>query len=304
MSSHVPVMLDAVLRALAPARGSRIVDGTLGLGGHAEALLGAIGPEGRLIGIDRDAEMLARAEQRLAPFGGAFQGVRARISYIADVVRGLECEPVDGILLDLGICSAQIDDDARGMSFRESAAGAPLDMRMDRGHGATAAELLQRLGESELAERLHAGGVPAANRIARALCARRPLRTVGELLEVLRPLRLPRRHHHPATLVFQALRVAVNEELDELDAALEAAVEILAPGGRLVVLSYHSGEDQRVKAFFRREVRGCICPPDMPACGCGRVPRLRSRPAAAPLPNEVASNPRARSARLRTGERL
>jgi 16S rRNA (cytosine1402-N4)-methyltransferase len=303
VSAHVPVMLEGVLRALAPRPGGRYVDGTCGLGGHSEALLAAVAPSGRVVGIDRDREMLCRAEERLAGAGAAFVAVRARLSYLGDVVRGLELAPVDGVLLDLGICSAQLDDPERGLSFRH--ADAPLDMRLDRAHGETVGELLARIERDELREILRAGGVSGAGRTAEALLRARPLRTVGELREALRGVRAPQRRHHPATLVFQALRMAVNDETRELDTALEAALEVLAPGGRLAVLSYHSGEDRRVKEFFAREVRGCICPKGLPRCGCGRTARIaRVERSEAPDAAEVRRNARARSARLRVGERL
>jgi 16S rRNA (cytosine1402-N4)-methyltransferase len=281
------------------------VDATLGLGGHAEALLEATSPDGQLIGIDRDSHMLALARERLARFGSRLRAVQARFSAVADVVRGAGADPVDGILLDLGLCSAQIDDPERGFSFREEARSALLDMRMDPTRGESAAQLLARADEDELIQVLGEGDVPAPRRVARALVAGRPIPTVGALLDALEGVRLPRRRHNPATLVFQALRVAVNQELSELETALESSVELLAPGGRLVVLSYHSGEDRRVKQFFAREQRGCICPPDLPRCGCGREPRLhslvRGQQASA---EEIEHNPRARSARLRAGERL
>ncbi len=305
MPSHLPVMLEAVVEALAPRRGATLIDGTLGLGGHAEALLEAIGPEGRLIGIERDGSLLAVARERLARFGPAFRGVHTRLSFLREVVRGAGAAPVDGILLDLGVCSAQLDDPKRGFSFREDAREVPLDMRMDTSRGESAAELLARIDEDELAALLRDGGVAAPRRAARALRARQPLLTVGDLLDALRGFVLPRRGHHPATLVFQALRMAVNDKSRELQAALDASVDLLAPGGRLAVLSYHSGEHRLVKACFASEQRGCICPPDLPVCGCGRTPRLRpvvrSRGADAA---EIARNPRARSARLRATERL
>ena len=176
---------------------------------------------------------------------------------------------------------------------------------MSSEHGEAVSALLDRVDEPELATILGEGGVPTPRRVARALLAARPLRTVGELLAAVDGVRLPRRRHHPATLVFQALRIAVNGEMQEIDRALAGALDVLAPGGRLAVLSYHSGEDRRVKSFFAREVRGCICPPSLPRCGCGRSPRLRVVVrGAGPSAAEANENPRARSARLRVGERL
>jgi len=301
---HTPVMVAEVVELLAPRPGAHLVDATTGHGGHAEALLERLAPGGVLVGMDRDAEMLAVAERRLARFGSAARLFHARFSFLREVVTGAEVAPVDGVLFDLGVCSEQLDKLERGLSFRVGDAPVPLDMRMDRSRGETAAELLERLDEAELAELLRSGGVPSAGRVARALAARRPIRTVQELLAALEGVRLPRRRHHSATLVFQALRMAVNDELGELDAGLASAVEVLGPGGRLAVLSYHSGEDRRVKEFLRRESRGCICPPELPVCGCGKTPRMRLLGRGrGPSPEEARRNPRARSARLRGGVR-
>ncbi len=304
ISEHVPVMVEEVLTLLDPRPGARIVDATLGHGGHAERILERLGAEGELIGLDRDPQMLERAAKRLDRFGASARLVHARLAYLREVVHGTGADSVDGVLMDLGVNSEHLDDMTRGFSFKAEASALPLDMRMDQTQGETAAELIDRIDEAELAEHLHASEVPAPRRVAAALKAAAPIRTVQDLLDALSAVRLPRRKHHPATLVFQALRIAVNEEYAELDAGLEAAVEVLAPGGRLAVLSYHSGEDRRVKQFLAREQRGCICPPDLPVCGCGRVPRLRilARGDAA-SDDEVQRNPRARSARLRGGER-
>ena len=305
MAEHLPVMLQETVAALSPRPGGTVVDGTLGLGGHAESLLEKLGPDGLLIGIDRDPAMLARAQERLARFGAAFRAVHARLTQLRPAVRGIGAEPVDGILLDLGLCSAQLDDPARGFSFREQAKSAPLDMRMDPASGRPASALLAETEQSELEAVLREGGIPQPRRVARAILAKQPMRTVADLLEAVEGLHLPRRRHHPATLVFQALRIWVNEELADLERALESGAELLASGGRLAVLSYHSGEDRRVKEFFAREVRGCICPPDLPVCGCGRVARFRHTVRAArPSPAEIERNPRSRSAHLRAGERL
>lgn len=301
--SHVPVMRDAVLRALSLEAGARVVDGTLGHGGHARAMLDQVGEGGLLVGLDRDPAMLRLAAQYLARDTARTVLVRARSAYLAAVVRGLDVAPVDAVLLDLGLCTGQLDDPSRGFSFRHS--DAPLDMRMNASRGETVQELLSRVSERELAKILAEGGVPAPGRIARALVDARPLRVVSDLLGALRHVRLPARRHHPATLVFQALRIAVNAELAEIDAALAGALAVLRPGGRLAVLSYHSGEDRRVKTFLAREARGCVCPPALPRCGCGRTPRVRIVARGdGPEPAESHENPRARSARLRVGERL
>lgn len=304
MAAHVPVMLAGVLGALAPKPGARIVDATLGVGGHAEAILRALGSEGVLLGLDRDPEMLARAEARLQPLRTALRLVHARFSQLAEVVREAGLSAVDGVLFDFGVCSAQLDDPGRGLSFGAAAGGAPLDMRLDRGAGEPASALLAGLPEPALADLLRTGGVAMSRRVARALCAAAPLETTGDVVHALERVRLPRRRHHPATLVFQALRMAVNDEISELERGLAQAVEVLAPGGRLVALSYHSGEDARVKRFFAAEERGCICPPRLPRCACGRRPRLHVLVRGeGPSDDEVARNPRARSARLRGAER-
>ena len=226
--SHAPVMVDEVLELLSLREDSRIVDATTGHGGHAEKILERLGPNGLLVGLDRDPEMLEVAEKRLQRFGSRARLFHARFSFLREVAAAADALPVDGVLLDLGVCSAHLDRIERGMSFRAGDAPVPLDMRMDRSSGETAAELLARIGTEELAQLLRDGGVPAAGRVARALDARRPIRAVQDLVAALSGVRLPERRHHPATLVFQALRMAVNDELAELDAGLESALESLA----------------------------------------------------------------------------
>ena len=304
-SLHEPVMLEASLELLAPHPGARIVDATVGTGGHAEEILRRLKGKGELIALDRDPEMLECAAKRLSPFGSSVRLVHARISHLREVLVGSGLEPVDGILLDLGVCSLQLDDPTRGFRFAPADREVPLDMRMDRSTGPTAAGLLEQLEEPALARLLREGGVPRSRSFARAIRSRLPLRTAAELVQAVRAVRAPARTHHPATLIFQALRIAVNNEYAELEAALESSPDLLRSGGRLVVLSYHSGEDRRAKGFFAREARGCICPPGLPVCGCGRSARLRILArGAGPGTEEVARNPRARSARLRGGERL
>ncbi len=303
--AHTPVMLEPVLELLDARPGARIVDGTVGAGGHSEAIARRLAGQGQLISIDRDPEMLELAAKRLSPFGEAVRLMHVRLSHLRESLSGADLDPVDGILLDLGICSAQLDDLDRGFAFRRKASAAPLDMRMNRTQGPTAAQILESADAAQLTEILRDGGVPRPRAIARALLERRPLLTVGDLVGAIESLRLPHRAHHRATLVFQALRIAVNDEYAELEAVLENAIDLLRPGGRLVVLSYHSGEDRRVKGFLTREVRGCICPPDLPVCGCGRTPRVRILARGrGPSDDEVRANPRSRSARLRVGERL
>ena len=203
--------------------------------------------------------------------------------------------------MDLGVCSLHLDTPGRGFSFQ---ADGPLDMRLDPSGGETAAELLQRLSADQLAQVLREGGVPSPRRLARALKEHPPIDTTRQLAEIVRSVPQRRRRHHPATLVFQALRIAVNDEFGELETGLVAALDSLRPGGRLAVLSYHSGEDRRVKRFLAEQERGCICPPSLPVCGCGRRSSLkRIGRGRAPSPSETRHNPRARSARLRGAER-
>ncbi len=307
-------MLNECLALLAVQPGGFVIDGTVGDGGHAEAILKQSAPGGRLLGIDRDPEAVAFARQRLAPFG---ERVRVLQASFRDLARLCDEPPAkagraSGVLLDLGVSSRQIDEPARGFRFAEAdAEQTPLDMRMDPGSGQSAAELLAGIEERALATLLREfGEVPGAGKLARAICrARReaPLQSAADLRRVLNETATGRgRRHDPATLVFQALRIAVNDELGALDEGLAAALEVLAPGGRICVLAYHSLEDRRVKSCFAREERGCLCPPRQPLCNCGRRPRLKRlnpRPLR-PGADEIARNPRARSARLRAAEKL
>ncbi len=282
---HVPVLLAETLELLAVKPGGLWVDGTVGLGGHAEAVLRASAPDGRLLGLDRDGETLERAKKRLAAFGG-----RARLEPgdHREIPQRLGEERADGILLDLGISSAQLDDPERGFSFQ---AEGPLDMRMDRSRGETAADLVNRMRERDLADLIYAyGEEPASRRIARAIVearARQPIATTTELADVVRRAagRSRRPGLHPATRTFQALRIRVNGELDGLGEALERAASCLRPGGRLVVIAFHSLEDRAAKEAFRA----------LAARGFRPLTRKPVRPGEA----EVRVNPRARSARLR-----
>ncbi|HSL98287.1 MAG TPA: 16S rRNA (cytosine(1402)-N(4))-methyltransferase RsmH [Candidatus Deferrimicrobiaceae bacterium] len=309
---HVPVMADEVLAALAPAPGGHLIDATVGGGGHAERILSATDPDGRLLGLDADGAAIARVRARLGPrFGDRLRLRQANFSALAEVAQAEAFGAVDGTLFDLGLSSDQLADHGRGFGIRE---GGPLDMRFDPSRGMSAAELLASLDVGELTALLRRyGEEPFAGRIARAVVdagRTAPIQTAEELAAVVvrtTPGRAPgRRRVHPATRVFQALRIAVNEELTALEAGLAAAVDLLRPGGRLVVLSYHSLEDRIVKRFLRSERRGCTCPPAAPICVCGRQPRLRLLGAKGQVPSatEIAANPRARSARLRAAERL
>ncbi|HEX2040418.1 MAG TPA: 16S rRNA (cytosine(1402)-N(4))-methyltransferase RsmH [Acidimicrobiales bacterium] len=299
---HEPVMANEVVALFGDVPPGLVVDATVGGGGHARALLGAH-PQLRVLGLDRDPDALAAARTALAPFGERVRLVHDRFDRLADHVD----EPLSGALFDLGVSSHQLDAAERGFSYRTDA---PLDMRMDRTAGRTAADVVNEASEGELA-RLFAenGEARFARRIARRIVASRPIATTGELATVVRdaiPAAARRTGGHPAKRVFQAVRIAVNEELDVLPGTLDAAVDLLAPGGRCVVLSYHSGEDRIVKERFRHAATGgCTCPPRLP-CVCGAEPRVRllTRGARTPSAAEVAANPRAGSARLRAVERL
>jgi 16S rRNA (cytosine1402-N4)-methyltransferase len=310
--SHVPVMPDEVVEALAPRAGTKHVDATLGGGGHAERILEASHPDGRLLGLDADGAAIARVGARLGPrYGDRLRLRQANFRELASVAPEEGFEAIDGCLFDLGLSSFQLADEDRGFGIRT---GGPLDMRFDATRGVPASELLATLDQVELTALFRRyGEEPFAGRIARAIVESRrtvPVRTAEELAALVAraaPGRAPgRRRIHPATRVFQALRIAVNEELDALEAALAAALDLLRPGGRLVVLSYHSLEDRIVKRFLQAERRGCTCPPEAPVCVCGRLPRLRllAPKGLVPSPAEISANPRARSARLRAAERL
>jgi 16S rRNA (cytosine1402-N4)-methyltransferase len=304
---HDPVMLREAVEALAVRPGGRYVDATVGLGGHAAAILAAAQPGGRLLGIDADPQALAVARERLAPFGNAVILVHSNFRAIAEVCATHGFVPVDGVLFDLGISSLQLAAPGRGFSFQRDE---PLDMRMDPAGPVTAADLVNDTDEQRLATLIWEYGEERRSRqIARAIVARRPLRTTGELVNAIEQAvgQGRGRRIHPATLTFQALRIAVNQELDFLVDSLEAARGLLAGvGSRLVVIAFHSLEDRLVKEYMRKESSACICPPRTPVCVCGHVATLRlvSRGARQPGAAEVARNPRARSARMRVAEPL
>jgi 16S rRNA (cytosine1402-N4)-methyltransferase len=310
--AHRPVLLEESLSLLELRPDSVVVDCTVGGGGHAAAILERTSPEGQLIGLDVDDAALAAARERLRPFGDRARLVHASFRRLGEVLAELGLSRVDGVLLDLGVSSPQLDEPARGFRFAEDTAETtPLDMRMDRSGGATAAELLGSASPRQLTAWFRDyGDLPGAARLAREIAeARRraPLRTARDLLDAVARARVGgRRRHHPATLVFQALRIAVNDEIQALEEGIEAAIEALRPGGRLVAIAYHSNEDRVVKHRLRDAQRGCICPPRMPVCVCGQSVRLRvltRRPQGA-SETEVRENPRARSARLRAAERV
>ena len=309
---HLPVMLEEVILALSPHPGSFQIDATVGGGGHAVRILEATKPGGRLLGIDADPRAIERSSRRLAGYGDQVELRQTNFESIAEVASGAGFAAVDGILMDLGVSSQQLDDDDRGFSFRSDDA---LDMRFDTTVGIPASEVVATYSEAQFADvfRRH-GEEPHARRIARAIVSRReqtPIETPAQLAEVVtratpKPRNTRRRRIHPATRVFQALRIEVNRELETLPEALESCLGLLKPDGRLCVISYHSLEDRIVKRFLARERRGCTCPPELPVCVCGKQPRVATVGAQPQLPSEeeVASNPRARSAKLRAARRL
>ncbi len=308
-ATHIPVMGRETLEFLEPRGKSLIVDGTVGDGGHAELILKHSGPGCRVLGIDRDPEILERARRRLAPYGDRVILTHGNFRDVGRLLNRLGFEAMDGLLLDLGMSSFQVDSPERGFSFLREG---PLDMRMDRQERETAADLLVRLSDRELEKLFRTFGEEKhSKRIVREIRkaqGQRPITTTRQLAHILSSAARASRKSsiHPATRSFQALRIAVNAELEHLEAGLQGSLDYLRPGGRLVVLSYHSLEDRRVKEFFKAEARGCICPPDLPVCRCGRRPRLRilTRRVVRPSPEEVRDNPRASSARLRAAERL
>jgi 16S rRNA (cytosine1402-N4)-methyltransferase len=305
---HLPVMAGEVVETLAPRSDSLQIDATLGGAGHAERILEASAPDGRLLGIDADGAAIARSADRLARFGDRAVLRQANFRQLVEVAPRAGFGQVDGMLLDLGLSSFQLADSERGFGFRT---GGRLDMRFDTTTGVPAADLLATLDARELAALFRKyGEEPFAGRIARNIVETRvhtPVETAEQLAALVeRSVPAPKaRRTHPATRVFQALRIAVNDELGALEAGLAASLVLLRPGGRLVVLSYHSLEDRIVKRFIAAEQKGCVCPPEVPICVCGRKPNLRSLgKSREPTLEEVVANPRSRSARLRGAERI
>ncbi len=304
-TSHRPVMVAEVLQALAVRPGGRYLDCTVGGGGHAEAILAAA-PDVQLLGIDIDPQAIEAAGERLASFGPAVRLAQANFQDLATVCDRHRFLPLEGVLFDLGMSSLQLADARRGFSFQEEG---PLDMRFGLG-SLTAERIVNHWPQEEIAAILWRYGQERySRRIARAIVRERPIRTTTALASIVARAVGPggaRQRLHPATRTFQALRIAVNDELDALAKALEQVPHLLAPGGRLVVISFHSLEDRIAKQFLEREARDCICPPGTPRCLCGHRATLRPlfRGARRPDPQEVADNPRSRSARLRAAEKL
>jgi 16S rRNA (cytosine1402-N4)-methyltransferase len=302
---HEPVMMPEIMQALNVQPGGRYIDGTLGEGGHSREILRAADPGGQVLGLDADAEAITVATERLAEYGESFRAVNVNFRDIRATALQYEFVPVHGVFFDLGVSSLQLDRESRGFSFRRAD---PLDMRFSFDQQITAADIVNRYAESELADIIfHLGEDRAARRIARAIVRSRPILTSLELAEVIEKVN-PRRgkRTHPATQTFQAIRIAVNDELSALETALEQAVSLLGQGGRMAVISYHSLEDRIVKNFVRKQASDCICPPGTPACRCDHLATLKviTRRPLIPTDAETASNPRARSAKLRVAERI
>ncbi|HUG55640.1 MAG TPA: 16S rRNA (cytosine(1402)-N(4))-methyltransferase RsmH [Candidatus Limnocylindrales bacterium] len=305
---HQPVLLAEVLDHLDPRPGGRYLDGTVGAGGHAEAILERSAPTGRLLGLDVDPAALAIAGRRLARFGERALLLRSNFAVCDAVAREHGFAPLDGAVLDLGLSSMQLADAARGFSF---ASPGPLDMRADPDLAVTAGDIVNSWSERALRDTFaEHGEEPEAARVAAAIVrrrAQRPFLTADELGRFVAGVKTRRpRGTDPATRVFQALRITVNAELDSLTRGLAAALDVLRPGGRLAVIAFHSLEDRIAKRFFARESRDCLCPPHLPTCVCGHRAGLRvvlRRPLMAGAA-EVARTPRARSARLRVAEKI
>ena len=307
---HIPVLPAEVMEFLAPVEGGTYVDGTLGGGGHSALILKAVGKSGRLFGFDRDISAIRAASESLASFGTSFTPVNSNFSEMESALAEYGVTGLDGFLLDLGVSSHQLDTAERGFSFQQNAF---LDMRMDVGNGITVAELLAVSSHGELARIIREYGEERwAGRIASFICKAReeaPIETTFQLAELIKgaiPRKAWEERIHPATRTFQGLRIAVNEELLSLEKGLAAGVRLLKPGGRGVVISFHSLEDRIVKQMFRRMSSGCICPKEFPVCVCRHTPQVRvltGRPVMAGR-NEIEDNPRSRSAKLRAVEKL
>jgi 16S rRNA (cytosine1402-N4)-methyltransferase len=302
---HIPVLYQAVLSGLQPQPQGHYIDGTLGAGGHAFGILEASTPTGELLGLDLDPVALGVAADRLKPFGDRAHLVQGSYREMVGEASKLGWAAVDGIVLDLGLSSLQMDTAERGFAFRTDG---PLDMRFSPANPLTAADLVNDAPESELADLIFEFGEErAARRIARAIVVARPITGTQQLAELVAAVVGGKRGEiHPATRTFQALRIAVNGELETVEAVLPLAVGLLKPGGRLAVISFHSLEDRLVKTFFHQEARDCICPPDQLVCTCGHKATVRelSRKPLAPSADEIRENPRSRSAKLRIIEKL
>ncbi len=303
-SDHIPVLYNEVLELLRPQPGGHYIDGTLGAGGHTTGILEASAPDGRVLAFDRDAEAVQFARNRLQPFGDRVIFINASYATMNEVAAANEFTAVTGVLLDLGLSSRQLADASRGFSFLREG---PLDMRFDPSLESTAEDLINNsTGDELIAIFQRYGEVKQSRRIARLIVANRPMATTTQLADLIKAEVGQRGRIHPATQVFQALRIAVNDELAEVARGIEAAIEVLDPGGRLAIIAFHSLEDRIVKHTFRDLSKDCVCPPEQPVCNCdvrAQVERITRRAVMA-SDDEIAANPRSRSARLRVVQKL
>lgn len=306
---HKSVLLEETIDSLNIRPDGIYVDGTLGGGGHAFEVLRRLGEKGKLIGIDQDADAIRAATERLSQFGGKVTIVRNNYENAAEVLHSLGIEKVDGIYLDLGVSSYQLDTVERGFTYREDA---PLDMRMDQRNTQTAADIVNTYSESELYRIIRDYGEDKfAKNIAKHIVRAReekPFETTGELIEVIKaaiPMKMRAVGGHPAKRTFQAIRIELNHELDVLNRSIDTMIDLLNPGGRLSIITFHSLEDRIVKTRYRSNENPCICPPEFPVCMCGRVSRGRvvTRKPIVPTQEEIEYNKRAKSSKLRVFER-
>ena len=303
-SSHTPVLLSETLKALAVQPGGRYVDCTLGSGGHAAAILDHSSPGGQLLGIDADSHAIEIARERLEHYKDSILLVNDNFANLQSICIKYDFFPVHGILFDLGLSSLQLNGHGRGFSFQHDA---PLDMRFNPQQEVTAADIVNTFPEAKLAQIIRTYGEEIySHRIASQIVKERPIKTTLQLAHVIEQAVGRRGKLHPATKTFQALRIAVNQELEHLENALKQAIDLLGFEGRLVVISYHSLEDRIAKQLLQREARGCICPPGTPACVCQHVPSLRliNKKVITPAATEIELNPRSRSAKMRAAERI
>ncbi|MGI6004224.1 MAG: 16S rRNA (cytosine(1402)-N(4))-methyltransferase RsmH [Christensenellales bacterium] len=310
MFEHVPVLLEECMQALRVKPGGLYVDATLGGAGHSYEILRRSSPDGRLIGIDRDAAALQAAQARLSEFGDRARIVKGNFEDIVSIVEERQLGPADGILADLGVSSHQLDEADRGFSYQHDA---PLDMRMDRSQALSAYDVVNTYGQKELADIIRKYGEERfAGRIASFIVRARgknPIRTTDQLADIIKaavPAANRRQGGHPARRTFQGIRIEVNDELGAIERLLENVLEIMKPGGRLAVITFHSLEDRIVKQTFQRLLHPCTCPREAPVCTCGKLPQIRliTRKPALASRTEVQMNPRSRSAKLRVAEKL
>ena len=302
---HIPVLVEDVIEQLKVQPGGRYVDCTVGTGGHTAAILEKSSPGGQLLGLDADPEAIRLAQTRLQPYGGAFLLVNDNFKNLAAICARYNFRPVHGILFDLGMSSVQLDSANRGFSFKVDA---PLDMRFDPSQDLTAADIVNTYSKPELVSIIEAyGEEPRSRQIARQILLNRPINTTLQLAQAIeQAVWGDRRKTHLVTRVFQALRIATNQELSCLEQALRQAADLLGLGGRIVVISYHSLEDRLVKEFFQQESKNCLCPPDIPICVCGHTSSLKivTKKVVTPQLPEIEANSRSHSAKLRAAEHI